>query len=348
MQVISKNYQPTQPSFTLITPPNTPTNTKDLMHNITKLLQKGQESAQLISSLLNGRLGFKVEDHQADLDHHSWVALNSFKEALLYAKSFDFNHEDDVIRKRKLDPTDNIQSLDHCKVGEYPSSRATISKEKRGCYKRRRTGETWTREVAQLVDDGHAWRKYGQKEILHTKFPRNYFRCTHKPDQHCLATKQVQQISENPTKYKIIYNGHHTCKNLHKSFPIIINTEQNSSNFLNFETNNNNYPTVKKDLNNLFTTSTTFLSSTIPMVTQEEYTSIKEELLPISPSGPHDLDHLSGTHSNHQYSSSSSDNLPTLSDVTSSTPVSNECDDDDIFNLIDLDNGQFLIDELMH
>lgn len=46
---------------------------------------------------------------------------------------------------------------------------------------------------------------------------RNYFRCTHKFDQGCLALKQVQQIQDDPPLVRTTYHGHHTCKNFHKS-----------------------------------------------------------------------------------------------------------------------------------
>ncbi|KAL4557761.1 hypothetical protein LXL04_035949 [Taraxacum kok-saghyz] len=92
-------------------------------------------------------------------------------------------------------------------------------KNKRGCYIRKRS---WTStQVTSLIDDGYVWRKYGQKEITKAKHKRNYFRCTHKFDQGCQATKQVQQIDDEPPKYKITYNKHHTCKN-YLSTPQII------------------------------------------------------------------------------------------------------------------------------
>ncbi|KAL5205778.1 hypothetical protein ABZP36_033987 [Zizania latifolia] len=61
------------------------------------------------------------------------------------------------------------------------------------------------------VDDGHSWRKYGQKEILGAKHPRGYYRCTHRNTQGCLATKQVQRADEDPTLFDVIYHGEHTC-----------------------------------------------------------------------------------------------------------------------------------------
>lgn len=36
----------------------------------------------------------------------------------------------------------------------------------------RRTEQTWEKESEAPIDDGHQWRKYGQKEILSAKFPR--------------------------------------------------------------------------------------------------------------------------------------------------------------------------------
>ncbi|KAL6123301.1 hypothetical protein ACLB2K_075823 [Fragaria x ananassa] len=46
-----------------------------------------------------------------------------------------------------------------------------------------RNSATWIRDTSQLIDDGHAWRKYGQKEIIGSRHPRNYYRCTYRLDQ---------------------------------------------------------------------------------------------------------------------------------------------------------------------
>nr|DAD38606.1 TPA_asm: hypothetical protein HUJ06_012928 [Nelumbo nucifera] len=60
-------------------------------------------------------------------------------------------------------------------------------------------------------DDGYTWRKYGQKEILGSKFPRSYYRCTHKNFYGCDAKKQVQRLDDDPKTFEIIYYGVHTC-----------------------------------------------------------------------------------------------------------------------------------------
>ncbi|KAI4363659.1 hypothetical protein MLD38_019849 [Melastoma candidum] len=61
------------------------------------------------------------------------------------------------------------------------------------------------------LDDGHSWRKYGQKDILRAKHPRGYYRCTNRGSQGCLATKQVQRSDEDPAIFEITYRGRHTC-----------------------------------------------------------------------------------------------------------------------------------------
>lgn len=102
--------------------------------------------------------------------------------------------------------------------GESPaeSGNYKVLKNRRGCYKRRKNSETWT-AVSSTIEDGHAWRKYGQKEILNAKFPRSYYRCTRKHEQSCRATKQVQRMKENPIMYHTTYIGHHTCRDILKA-----------------------------------------------------------------------------------------------------------------------------------
>nr|AZU90767.1 WRKY transcription factor 20 [Siraitia grosvenorii] len=60
-------------------------------------------------------------------------------------------------------------------------------------------------------DDGFTWRKYGQKEILGSRFPRGYFRCTHQKLYHCPAKKHVQRLDDDPYTFEVTYRGDHTC-----------------------------------------------------------------------------------------------------------------------------------------
>uniref|UniRef100_A0ACD5VVR4 Uncharacterized protein n=1 Tax=Avena sativa TaxID=4498 RepID=A0ACD5VVR4_AVESA len=61
--------------------------------------------------------------------------------------------------------------------------------------------------------DGYQWRKYGQKRIIRTSFPRCYYRCGYHRERGCPATKQVQEQHSNggPRMYLVIYAHEHTC-----------------------------------------------------------------------------------------------------------------------------------------
>lgn len=90
---------------------------------------------------------------------------------------------------------------------------------KNGSRKRKSAVSRWTKQVQICpgtglegpLDDGFSWRKYGQKDILGAKYPRGYYRCTHRNVQGCLATKQVQRSDEDQTIFEITYRGRHTC-----------------------------------------------------------------------------------------------------------------------------------------
>ncbi|KAJ4720243.1 putative WRKY transcription factor [Melia azedarach] len=60
-------------------------------------------------------------------------------------------------------------------------------------------------------EDGYTWRKYGQKEILNSRYPRSYYRCTHQKLYQCPAKKRVQRLDDDPYTFEITYHGDHTC-----------------------------------------------------------------------------------------------------------------------------------------
>ncbi|XP_037481222.1 probable WRKY transcription factor 67 [Triticum dicoccoides] len=90
---------------------------------------------------------------------------------------------------------------------------ATASGPHRRSTSRRRSKSPFINMVtARTLNDGKTWRKYGQKYIHASTNPRSYYRCSHKPDQGCQATRQVQESESNPSEYIISYYGQHTCK----------------------------------------------------------------------------------------------------------------------------------------
>ncbi|XP_073316229.1 WRKY transcription factor 22-like isoform X2 [Primulina huaijiensis] len=66
------------------------------------------------------------------------------------------------------------------------------------------------REIAQeeLSADSWAWRKYGQKPIKGSPYPRNYYRCS--TSKGCAARKQVEQSPNDSNIFIVSYTGEHT------------------------------------------------------------------------------------------------------------------------------------------
>ncbi|KAL2558431.1 WRKY transcription factor 55 [Forsythia ovata] len=106
-----------------------------------------------------------------------------------------------------------IQPVD---VDPSDSSRASSSQSKR---RRKDDGYTTVTRVAAPQmgnldlppEDGYTWRKYGQKEIFGSKYPRSYYRCTHQKFYQCPAKKQVQRLNHDPSTFEVTYRGGHTC-----------------------------------------------------------------------------------------------------------------------------------------
>ncbi|KAF5961798.1 hypothetical protein HYC85_003007 [Camellia sinensis] len=59
--------------------------------------------------------------------------------------------------------------------------------------------------VDKSANDGYNWRKYGQKQVKASEYPRSYYKCTH---LNCPAKKKVERNLDGQI-IEIIYNGHH-------------------------------------------------------------------------------------------------------------------------------------------
>uniref|UniRef100_A0A0D9X2Z0 RING-type domain-containing protein n=1 Tax=Leersia perrieri TaxID=77586 RepID=A0A0D9X2Z0_9ORYZ len=96
---------------------------------------------------------------------------------------------------------------------------------------RRRSKSPFVKMVTtKELEDGNQWRKYGQKHIQDSpNNPRSYYRCTHRPDQGCMATKQVQISETNPLEFVISYYGEHTCRDP-STIPFLIEAEAPTAN----------------------------------------------------------------------------------------------------------------------
>ncbi|KAK7374084.1 hypothetical protein VNO80_07510 [Phaseolus coccineus] len=212
-------------------------------------LLRGHDCAKQLRSVING-------SGENGSSANPLLAKKLVKEVLMsFTKSLLLLNNNPTSESHDDSGVQVWDSLKHEDSQESNCKNSTV-KARRGCYKRSRMEQLREEESEAPIDDGHQWRKYGQKEILNAKFPRNYYRCTHR-DQGCPAKKQVQRVQEDPILYKTIYHGDHTCKSLENPQIILDPVSPSSSSmFLSF---NSSFPTPSEQecpfLSSSFTSS---------------------------------------------------------------------------------------------
>ncbi|KAL3754826.1 hypothetical protein ACJRO7_001992 [Eucalyptus globulus] len=63
-----------------------------------------------------------------------------------------------------------------------------------------------TKSEIDNLEDGYRWRKYGQKAVKNSAFPRSYYRCT---SQGCMVKKRVERSFQDPSIVVTTYEGQH-------------------------------------------------------------------------------------------------------------------------------------------
>ncbi|KAL7132729.1 hypothetical protein ABFS83_12G093400 [Erythranthe nasuta] len=63
-----------------------------------------------------------------------------------------------------------------------------------------------TKSEVDLLEDGYRWRKYGQKAVKNSPFPRSYYRCT---NSKCTVKKRIERSSDDPSVVITTYEGQH-------------------------------------------------------------------------------------------------------------------------------------------
>nr|WRI02164.1 WRKY transcription factor 71 [Paeonia ostii] len=63
-----------------------------------------------------------------------------------------------------------------------------------------------TKSEVDHLEDGYRWRKYGQKAVKNSPYPRSYYRCT---TQKCSVKKRVERSFQDPSIVITTYEGKH-------------------------------------------------------------------------------------------------------------------------------------------
>ncbi|KAG6487492.1 WRKY transcription factor 28-like [Zingiber officinale] len=67
-----------------------------------------------------------------------------------------------------------------------------------------------TKSEVDHLEDGYRWRKYGQKAVKNSTYPRSYYRCT---SETCNVKKRVERSHQDPATVITTYEGQHNHHN---------------------------------------------------------------------------------------------------------------------------------------
>ncbi|KAI8001002.1 WRKY transcription factor 28 [Camellia lanceoleosa] len=90
--------------------------------------------------------------------------------------------------------------------GGESSKKVNKSKKKVEKIKREPRFAFMTKSEVDHLEDGYRWRKYGQKAVKNSPFPRSYYRCT---TQKCTVKKRVERSFQDPSTVITTYEGQH-------------------------------------------------------------------------------------------------------------------------------------------
>ncbi|PIN11584.1 hypothetical protein CDL12_15815 [Handroanthus impetiginosus] len=92
-----------------------------------------------------------------------------------------------------------------CEDGDVKSKR--VKGKNKGEKKQREARFAFmTKSEVDNLEDGYRWRKYGQKAVKNSPFPRSYYRCT---SQKCNVKKRIERSYEDPSMVITTYEGQH-------------------------------------------------------------------------------------------------------------------------------------------
>ncbi|XVF39881.1 hypothetical protein PTKIN_Ptkin01aG0068500 [Pterospermum kingtungense] len=105
--------------------------------------------------------------------------------------------------KRKCNSMDDAA----LKCGSSSSGRCHCSKKRKSRVKRVIKVPAISSKMADIPPDDYSWRKYGQKPIKGSPYPRGYYKCS--SVRGCPARKHVERSVDDPRMLIVTYEGDH-------------------------------------------------------------------------------------------------------------------------------------------
>ncbi|CAN6714821.1 unnamed protein product [Malus baccata var. baccata] len=94
-------------------------------------------------------------------------------------------------------------------IGGVPRAFGQISQQQRRKLKEKKSFKVpaISDKISDIPSDDYSWRKYGQKPIKGSLYPRGYYKCS--SIRGCPAKKRVERCLEDPSMLVVTYQGEH-------------------------------------------------------------------------------------------------------------------------------------------
>ncbi|XP_051134791.1 WRKY transcription factor 71-like [Andrographis paniculata] len=104
---------------------------------------------------------------------------------------------------------DEDSKKDGKETGAEEDSKKEVGKTKKKAGEKKERAPRFafmTKSEVDHLEDGYRWRKYGQKAVKNSPYPRSYYRCT---TQKCPVKKRVERSYQDPSTVITTYEGQH-------------------------------------------------------------------------------------------------------------------------------------------
>jgi len=159
-------------------------------------VKQGMKKVTVQSVRPDGQAGAPVTPNSSVLSSSSCEAGGADEEPRRRSKAGRPEEEED----EEIDGDEGSAADRNCKR----------SKEKKARGEKRPRGPRvafMTKSEVDHLEDGYRWRKYGQKAVKNSSYPRSYYRCT---AARCGVKKRVERSHQDPSTVITTYEGQHT------------------------------------------------------------------------------------------------------------------------------------------
>ncbi|KAL5577154.1 hypothetical protein UlMin_018853 [Ulmus minor] len=173
-------------------------------NSLTKGFGFSPSSSEVFSSIEGGSNNQKAFDNLGDLGGNSSeirVTAHDHSSRSVSSSSTEVGVEENSEGK-KDGQAKGVMMED----GEDESKKVNKTKKKVDKKQKEPRFAFMTKSEVDHLEDGYRWRKYGQKAVKNSPYPRSYYRCT---TQKCTVKKRVERSFQDPSIVITTYEGQH-------------------------------------------------------------------------------------------------------------------------------------------